>query len=207
MTTKNKRATTQAKDYLIVTPLSLETCLTEIEAMANFDLNVNINYQTDYHAEVQFVERHNDDLPLYITSRLIATQNGTCVTFELSEYVREGMAQGVVHKAQDWQSIIWILVVTILTMIVVSQVPQMILAFICVSPMFLFWSMVENVSDSPHSSDNFDIDKIRRLMLQRAEVLKADVYDVLYIDPTESRQDELGNEYYVDISIYNDGHV
>jgi hypothetical protein len=36
------------------------------------------------------------------------------------------------------------------------------------------------------------------MMLKRAEVLKADLYDTLYIDPTEARHDEFGNEYYVD---------
>jgi hypothetical protein len=106
MTTKNKRSFNLPKDYLIVTPLTLETCLKEMQALANFDLKVNIKHQSDYHAEVQFVERHNDDLPMYITSRLIAIGAGTCVTFEVSEYLNASHTRRLLKKSQNWQFII-----------------------------------------------------------------------------------------------------
>ena len=52
----------------------------------------------------------------------------------------------------------------------------------------------------PDSNPNYMIntDKVRRLMLKRADVLKADLYHALFVDPSEARYDELGNVYYVD---------
>jgi len=38
MTTKNKRTTITSKNYLILTPLALETCAGKIQAIAYFDL-------------------------------------------------------------------------------------------------------------------------------------------------------------------------
>ncbi len=208
MTIKNKRTPIQPKDYLIVTPLTLETCLNEMNALANFDLNVNIHYQSDYHAEVQFIERHNDDLPVYITSRLIATQNGTCVTFEVSEYLRESNIRRSSNKRYAWRSTLPILGVIAVMFVLSSQTPEALVMFMCGGPILYAGSILEaEMSADPKPNVKIDADKIRRLMRQRADILKGDLYHALYVDPSEARQDELGNEYYVDTNTYHEGRV
>lgn len=199
MTIKNKRTPIQPTDYLIVTPLSIRACLNEMKALANFDLAVHINDQSDYHAEVQFIERHNDDLPVYITSRLIATQTGTCVTFEVSEYLRESNTRRIPKIAHNWQFLFPVILMAGI-FLMVSQVREAFVSLVCMGPFLYMMSILEaEMKSDPQPNVKIDTAKIRRLMRQRADILKGDLYHALHVDPSEVRQDELGNEYYVDL--------
>jgi hypothetical protein len=74
----------------------------------------------------------------------------------------------------------------------------------CSVPILYVASILEaEMSAESQPQHKFNADKIRRLMIQRADILKGDLYDTLYVDPSEARQDELGNEYYVVANVYN----
>jgi len=203
MKTKNKPTRNPCEQSLLVTPLSVEDCISKIEDMANFDLAVNIVHQSKYNAEIEFVERHNDDIPIYITSRLMASQNGTCVTFELENFVNGNRSN--ISDSPLTHSITVALGATIFWLvasIVIFTPSANTEGLLCLTPLIFLAILYRNGSPIEVEPAKYKIDtgKIRRLMRQRAEVLKGDLYDTLHVDPAQVRQDELGNEYYIDVT-------
>ncbi len=172
--------------------------------MANFDLEVHIVHRSKYNAEIEFVERHNDDIPMYITSRLMASQDGTCVTFELDHYASEGRPNPLLSSQTRRSmttalsmSILWVAV----SLVLFTPSANM-SAMLCLTPVvFLVMFIRENstIRLKP-ATYKINTDKVRRLIRQRADILKGDLYATLHIDPAEAHRDELGNEYYIDMS-------
>jgi hypothetical protein len=205
MKTKNRLASSPCENSLIVTPLSVEDCISKIEDMANFDQEVNIVHQSKYNAEIEFVERHNDDIPMYITSRLMASQNGTCVTFEFDQPTREKTRPSLRQRKWRESRTTTIVVAMLMTLLIISVLTQFVegfMVYLCLAPIIFFVSWLQVIPSVSVKPANYEIntDKVRRLKRQRAEALKGDLYDTLHIDPSEAHRDELGNEYYIDLA-------
>ncbi len=208
MKSKNKPSRNPCEQSLLITPLSVEACISKIQDMANFDLEVHIVHRSKYNAEIEFVERHNDDIPMYITSRLMASQDGTCVTFE------DGSAKET--EKTLWTYIllfiagmvaIYLLWILLQIVLMIARNPEVAPVWLAILPIAFILGRLKRDRYQTSQSDSFDSDKMTKIRHQRAEVLKGDLYATLHIDPAEVRWDELGNEYYVDTNTYHEGRV
>lgn len=198
---KNKRADVN-EDCILITPLSIEVCLSKIEAMTYYDLKVDIKYHSRYKAEVYLEQRRDYDHPIYITSQLIATERGTCVTFDGGKPSKSGF-QGYGDRFAKWLmrlilGIAWLPATYLIIEDPASVRPLMILFLVC---LFLFSYDIHSLRKSrfPTSkSVDFKTDVMTESMLRRANELKSNLYNALYAKQSEARFDELGNMYYID---------
>lgn len=205
--TKTKNTLIPQGEALLTTPLSVADCIKQLQEMKHFDLTVNILRQSKHSAELKFIERHNDDLPLYVTSRLMTTNDGTRVSFELSEYLRERTAQkpesGQLTPKQSRFAGGFVVAIMMLVFGGITVPEMMWSTILCTIPFTVFifgigWLAIGPVEETPAQMGQRS-HKIKALMHQRAEVLKADIIDALTIDPTKENIDELGNVYYIDM--------
>lgn len=206
--TKTKNTAIPQSSTILTTPLSVTDCLRRFENLANFDLSVNVKRASVHSAEVQFIERHNDDLPLYVTSRLMATQHGTQVSFELSEYLRDDMRQRSPNTrvlTPKQMHLITGMIISLIAMVMMGyRNPEEIWSgVLCFVPfiviLFGFAWMAVSPVDELAIGIKQSSPKIKAIMFQRAEVLKEDIIDVLTVNPEKAHYDELGNAYYLDV--------
>ena len=203
MKAKNKPTHNPCEQSLIVTPLSIDDCIYKIEDMAYFDLKVTIKRESRYKAEVDFVQRRDYDHPIYTRSRLTASKDGTCVTFDGSRPTTiDKIIQSYVEMFLVWVSRLVLGVALLLIVVMVIQDPLITPLWFCT--LFVIYGLY-TARESRYrirQTDNFDSKYMTESMLKRSASLKASLYNALYIDPTELRKDELGNEYYVDVPKY-----
>ncbi len=208
MKSKNKPSRNPCEQSLLITPLSVDDCISKIEDLANVDLKVTIKHQSKYKAEINFVQRRDYDHPIYTTSRLIATKNGTCVTFDGGKSLTTNKAiQLYVEMLLIWVSRLALGAALIVMVVMIIKDPLITPLWFCI--LFLIYGLyTAKESSYPNRQDgNFDSKYMTESMLERSANLKASLYDALYVDPSEVRWDELGNEYYVDTNTYHEGRV
>ncbi len=213
--TKAKNTIIPSGDVLLTTPLSVAECVEKLQNMAHFDLNVHIVRQSTHSAEVKFVERHNDDLPLYVTSRLMTTKNGTRVSFELSEYLRERTQQPREAVKSIYQNPKLAAALVFITMIFIMagyKAGDLVAMGSYLLPVLLIGGgIVHEIEKTKYTTTPMERKqrsrKIKAIMHQRADVLKEDIIDALTIDSTEEQFDELGNAYYIEIADLQYGHA
>lgn len=210
--TKTKNTPISRKDCAYLSPLSVATCVAEIKAMAHYELEVRVVRQSKHSAELEVVERYNDDVPLYITYRLMDMSDGTCVSYHLSSLlVRD--KKPTLHKSQPthpqddttFKSIIGALIF-ILIVILILQLPVelFVIYAILIPPISYLKDWIDKIKaeSDPTKSDvsPYQSEKVRQLMLKRAEAVKSEVIRTLRSVTKDVRYDELGNAYYLDLA-------
>jgi len=206
--TKRKNTLLSHKDCVRITPLSVETCVNIIQQMAHYELEIEIKHQSQYSAELQLVERYNDDVPLYITYRLMGLTEGTCVSYHLSSLTLRNPQRRIRSRkkfdptAQALALIVAIGFIIIFALDLSTEVFMFHLFII--SPLLLIPASLMTV-DANSGYGQTEVapkqqGKINQRMMQRAEVVKQEVLSTLNNTLNEEQHDELGNAYYLDVS-------
>lgn len=175
-----------------------------LNTMANADLTVTVKHHSAYYAEVKFTDRHNDDLPFSMTSRLIAKgQHRTCVTFETPHQAQINL------KSKDEIPSLWTWIIMgvyglmglyiLFLLVLLSQVvivrPVILLVFIVIGWIqYVAHSLANGSLDDP----KFNQRKMKKLAQQRMNRLESALRETLLTAPPSAHFDELGNTYYIE---------
>jgi hypothetical protein len=204
MKIKNSPTRNPCENSLIVTPLSIDDCIYKIEEMEYFNLTVDINHQSIKRVDIYLMQRRDFDHPSYITLQLIVTGEGTCVTFHADKSPKKKSSFRT--YAEQFLSLLVVLFigVAVLQLVTTIILNSDIIVQVTLIVFLSFWMLpFKNRGNTTTETHSFDSDHMTESMLKRAEDLKISIRDTLYVDPSEARQDELGNEYYVEANVYN----
>jgi|GEM_PF-1829745 len=204
--TKRKNTLIPQGDVLLTTPYTVVDCIAHLQNMEHFDLTINVKSQSDTYAELQLVERHNDDLPLYVNTRLIRTHRETKVTFELSEYLRERASRAQqpleLHSGLNTKQALLGVAIGLVVVFSLISIPDVAGVLLCTIPLLAFVMYMKQEVTTAEVSSPPEIkqrsEKIKAIMRQRADVLRDDMIDALTFDPSAEYFDALGNAYYLE---------
>ncbi len=200
---KAKNTPILRKDCIMVSPLSVAMCVAEIQNMAHYELEIEVARQSDHSAELQVVERHNDDVPLYITYRLMATEDGTCIAYHLNSLILRQSKRPRKERDPFSQAVATIIGLIFIAIIMLDLGGEVFaLALVISLPMMLFMIGAKEISVNTAQPEKtaYQSEKVRRIMLERGEAVRDDVIATLNRATTDIRYDELGNAYYLDAS-------
>ena len=186
---------------IITTSLPIETCISKVEDMAYFDLKVDIRHQSKRKAEVHLMQRRDFDHPIYITLQMTVTEEGTCVTFHADK-----SPQKTDLLLTSLEAFLALLAILFIGFFIVQSATMKVLdlSFLIQLVLVIFLTeWLHSLQIRHHNTTeihNFDSDQMTESMLKRAEALKANLIDILSVDPSEARFDELGNIYFIESS-------